>query len=144
MESTWSFSCYEAPPEPPRMLVPEVKEVIFLFCFAKSKTYYLPNKTSDEQIEEHFCLHRVSSFSPLLCSLRINGNLPVGACKEKGIKLKMIYICDNQCEFRCVTISIIHIIKKYPCESVMLSVCPSSYTGCPRKKLCLRHFYMYS
>ena len=31
VESTWSFSCYEAPPEPPRMLVPEVKEVIFFF-----------------------------------------------------------------------------------------------------------------
>ena len=111
VESTWSFSCYEAPPEPPRMLVPEVKEVIFFFV-AKSETYYIPNKTSDEQIEEHFCLHRVSSFSPLLCSLRINDNLPVRACKEKGIKLKMIYICDNQCEFRCVTISIICIIYR--------------------------------
>ena len=109
VESTWSFSCYEAPPEPPRMLVPEVKEVIIFYLFAKSKTYHLP-KTSDEQIEEHFCLHRVSSFSPLLCSLRINDNLPVGAGKEKGIKLNMIYICDDQCEFRCVSISIIHII----------------------------------
>ena len=80
--------------------------------FAKSKTYHLPNKTSDEQIEEHFCLHRVSSFSPLLCSLRINDNLPVGAGKEKGIKPNMIYICDNQCKFICVTISIICIIYR--------------------------------
>ena len=82
------------------------------FFFAKSKTYHLPNKTSDEQIEEHFCLHRVSSFSPLLCSLRINDNLPVGAGKEKGIKPNMIYICDNQCKFICVTISIICIIYR--------------------------------
>ena len=42
---------------------------------------------SDEQIEEHFCLHRISYLHHTLCPLRFNDNIPVRRGKEEGIIL---------------------------------------------------------
>ena len=40
--------------------------------------------TSDEQIEKHFCVHRIGPLHHPLCPLCLNDHLPVRAGEKKG------------------------------------------------------------
>ena len=49
--------------------------------------------TSDEQIEKHFCVHRIGPLHHPLCPLCLNDHLPVRAGEKKG-NIPVID-CDN-------------------------------------------------
>ena len=83
------------------MLVPEVKEVlknldeisyILILTLNESDTQKATVYTSDEQIEKHFCVHRIGPLHHPLCPLCLNDHLPVRAGEKKG---NFPVGCDN-------------------------------------------------
>ena len=84
------------------MLVPEVKEVlknldeisyILILTLNKSDTQKATVYTSDEQIEKHFCVHRIGPLHHPVCPLCLNDHLPVRAGEKKGNL--PVADCDN-------------------------------------------------
>ena len=84
------------------MLVPEVKEVlknldeisyILILTLNESDTQKATVYTSDEQIEKHFCVHRIGPLHHPLCPLCLNDHLPVRAGEKKGNHA--VIDCDN-------------------------------------------------